>query len=333
MTLGLTLGDVTGIGPEVAAKALARAVAEDETTYVLIGDRAVVHHLCGCLGVEETLPDWSDRAAIPSRVYLHAPEPPLPPALPAGDPSAALAAVAWLREAGRMALAGELNAIVTAPVNKESILRAGQPFVGQTEFLAGLAGDPPHAMMLLGHDASGRWLRVVLVTTHLPLQAVPAAITPEAVARTLDLADLAGRQLALPRRRIGVCGLNPHAGEGGLLGTEDVTILQPAITAARSRGLDVQGPFGADTLFHQAWTGAYDLVVAMYHDQGLPPLKLVAFENGVNWTVGLPFIRTSPDHGTAYDLAGRGVADESSMLAAIRLARELAARRPGTPGA
>ncbi|MFM7103177.1 MAG: 4-hydroxythreonine-4-phosphate dehydrogenase PdxA, partial [Verrucomicrobiota bacterium] len=164
MTLGLTLGDVTGIGPEVAGKALARAVAEDDVTYVLIGDSPVVHHLCGCLGVEEALPDWSDRAIIPSRVYLHAPEPPLPPALPPGDPAAALAALAWLREAARMALGGELDALVTAPVNKEAILRAGHPFVGQTEFLAALAGNPPHAMMLLGHDPGGRWLRVVLVT-------------------------------------------------------------------------------------------------------------------------------------------------------------------------
>jgi 4-hydroxythreonine-4-phosphate dehydrogenase len=324
--LGITLGDITGIGPEVALKALAReVVADEDTRYVLIGDHAVVRELCGLLGVEADLPRWGERAAVASRVYVHDPEAaPLPRDLAPGAPVASLAAVRWLREGARLCLAGELVGLVTAPVSKEAIIRAGQPFIGQTEFLGELAGEKRTAMMLLGHDDRGRWLRVALATTHLPLKDIAVALTVEGIAQTIELAAEACARLGLARRRVAVCGLNPHAGEGGKVGHEELDIIAPAVALAKARGVDCHGPSAADTLFHRVFRGDFDAVVAMYHDQGLVPLKMVAFDSGVNWTLGLPFVRTSPDHGTAYDLAGRGEADPSSMAAAIRLARELA---------
>jgi 4-hydroxythreonine-4-phosphate dehydrogenase len=199
--------------------------------------------------------------------------------------------------------------------------------VGQTEFLSEIARAPGTVMMLLGHDDRGRWLRVALATTHLALKDVPARLTPDRIERAIERATEACRDLGLSSARIGVCGLNPHAGEGGEWGDEEARVIAPAVAAARGRGADATGPLPADTLFHRAYRGDFDAVVAMYHDQGLPPLKMVAFESGVNWTLGLPFVRTSPDHGTAYDIAGRGVADPSSMIAAIRLAKQIHAAR------
>ena len=181
-------------------------------------------------------------------------------------------------------------------------------------------------MMLLGHDDRGRWLRVALVTTHLPLRCVSDSLSAAKIERVIELAAQACHDLGLPRARVAVCGLNPHAGEGGDFGSEDAAIILPAVQATRRRGLEVSGPWPADTLFHLAYRDDFDAVVAMYHDQGLGPLKMIAFETGVNWTLGLPFIRTSPDHGTAYDIAGQGRANPSSMVAAIRLARQLARR-------
>lgn len=230
-------------------------------------------------------------------------------------------------DGARRCLAGEFQGLITGPVNKEAILQAGVPFVGQTEFLSQMAGTSRTAMMLLGHDDRGRWLRVVLVTTHLPLKNVASALTRDGVCQAIEMAALAATQLGLNRCRVGVCGLNPHAGEGGRMGREEIELIRPAVDSARAQGFDCFGPLPADTLFARAFSGEFDLVVAMYHDQGLVPLKMVAFENGVNWTVGLPFVRTSPDHGTAYDIAGQGIANPTSMEAAIALAGKLAAGR------
>jgi 4-hydroxythreonine-4-phosphate dehydrogenase len=182
-------------------------------------------------------------------------------------------------------------------------------------------------MMLLGQDDRGRWLRVALATTHLPIKLVSEHLTSAKIELVIELAAQACRDLGLPRARIAVCGLNPHAGEGGKMGTEEQTIIGPAVQAARRRQIEAIGPLSADALFYYAYRGDYDAVVAMYHDQGLVPLKMIGFDTGVNWTLGLPFIRTSPDHGTAYDIAGQGKANPSSMLAAIRLAKQLARRR------
>ena len=328
MILGITLGDVTGIGPEVTLKAVARAVADDDTSvYVLIGDAGVAQHYAGLLGLESDLPRWETRAQSPGRIYLLSPEQPLPTDLSLGHPLAAQSALDALRVGARLCLSRELTGMVTAPVSKEAILRSGEKFVGQTEFLAEFCHCQRFAMMLLGHDDRGRWLRVALATTHVPVKEIASTLTVATVRQAIELAVESTRQLGLARSRVGVCGLNPHAGEGGLLGREEVDIIRPAVEACRAAGMDVHGPFAADTLFHRVYRGDYDAVVAMYHDQGLVPLKMVAFDSGVNWTLGLPFVRTSPDHGTAYDLAGQGLADESSMLAAIRLARQLGATR------
>lgn len=230
-----------------------------------------------------------------------------------------------MRNGAGRCLRRELDALVTAPVNKESIIRAGHKnFVGQTEFLSGLANAKRTAMMLLGHDEHGRWLRVALATIHISIKSVPRKLTPEKITLAIELAAQACRDLGLPRAKIAVCGLNPHAGEGGEFGDEEIKVITPTVLAAQKRGLDVVGPLSGDTVFHYALRGDFDAVVAMYHDQGLAPLKAVAFDTGVNWTLGLPFIRTSPDHGTAYDIAGKGIANPSSMIAAIRLAKQLA---------
>jgi 4-hydroxythreonine-4-phosphate dehydrogenase len=217
--------------------------------------------------------------------------------------------------------------LVTAPVNKEAIIKLGKPFIGQTEYLSELAGADRTAMMLLGADDRGRWLRVALVTTHLPLRRVADSITEAKVELAIELAARACEDLDLPRAKVAVCGLNPHAGEGGKTGTEEITVISPAVTNMRNRGIDVEGPFAADTIFYYVFRGDYDAVVAMYHDQGLVPLKMIGFDSGVNWTLGLPFIRTSPDHGTAYNIAGQGKANPASMIAAIHLAKRLAAKR------
>ncbi len=329
LRLGISLGDVTGIGPEVTLKALALALtsAAADIRYVIIGDAPLVRDLNARLGLNLELED--DRGATPpARISVLDPlTRSLPPALAAGAPEAARAAVEWLRKGTALCLNNELDALVTAPVNKEAIMRAGIPFVGQTELLTELAGTARTAMMLLGRDDRDRWLRVALATTHLPLRRVAEELTTDKVATAIELAVTACRDLGLGRARIGVCGLNPHAGEGGAMGTEEISVLAPAVRAAQARGIDAVGPLSADALFYYAYRGDYDAVVAMYHDQGLVPLKMVAFEQGINWTLGLPFIRTSPDHGTAYDIAGQGRAQPSSMLAALRLAQQLALRR------
>jgi 4-hydroxythreonine-4-phosphate dehydrogenase len=322
--LGIALGDITGIGPEVTLKAIAAEAERDDTRYRLIGDAEHLRGLNRKLNLNLNLV-LASGTGTPGRFVIHASHSAaLPSTLPAGSPEAARAAVAWLREGAQLCLQGDAVALVTAPVNKEAIVRAGHAFVGQTEFLSELAGVGDTAMMLLGTDERGRWLRVALATNHLPLKSVSDHLTREKIERVIGLAAGACRDLGLPRARIAVCGLNPHAGEGGHMGTEEQTTIIPAVLAAQRRSLDVVGPLSADALFYYAYRGDYDAIVAMYHDQGLVPLKMVAFESGVNWTLGLPFIRTSPDHGTAYDIAGQGIASPCSMIAAIRLAKQLA---------
>ena len=369
--IGISLGDVTGIGPEVTLKALAAAQGSDDARYLLIGDVEHAQRLNRKLGLNlslETLHGALPKFSIEEqaqrreggtahirvtqlgatsqegtavlavlgkkpekdgRIFISNPfHEPLPQNLPSGAPEAAQAAVGWLREGARRCLDGELDALVTAPVNKEAIVRSGQGFVGQTEFLSEFSGAKRTAMMLLGQDDRGHWLRVALVTTHVPLKFVSDQITKEKIEMTIELATQACRDLGLKRTRIAICGLNPHAGEGGKIGTEEQTTIGPAVKAARERGLDVSGPMSADSLFYYAYRGEYDAVVAMYHDQGLVPLKMIGFETGVNWTLGLPFVRTSPDHGTAYDIAGKGLAQPSSMRAALELAKRLSVRAP-----
>ena len=325
--IGISLGDITGIGPEVTLKALSVEANADDTRYLLIGDAPHARRLNEQFGLKLPLHDYAGKDK-PGRIFLCHPLPDvLPLDLLEGSPAAARAAVAWVREGAERCLRDELDALVTAPVNKEAIVRAGQAFIGQTEFLSQLAGTDRTAMMLLGQDDRGRWLRVALATTHLPLKLVSDHLTQAKIEMVIELAAQACRDLGLPRACVAVCGLNPHAGEGGEMGTEEQTIITPAVRAARGRQINVVGPLSADALFYHAFRGDYDAVVAMYHDQGLVPLKMIGFESGVNWTLGLPFIRTSPDHGTAYDIAGQGKANPSSMLAALRLAKHLARKK------
>jgi 4-hydroxythreonine-4-phosphate dehydrogenase len=322
--IAISLGDVTGIGPEVTLKALAAEAEEDDTRYLLIGDSDCTAALYERLGSQLPLQPFSEFSAE-GRFFLHNPLcESLPTGLEPGSPAAARAAVAWLTDGAQRCLRHETDALVTAPLSKAAIVRSGQPFIGQTEFLSQLAGTDRTIMMLLGHDDRGRWLRVALATTHIPLKLVAEQLSAARIELAIELAARACQDLGLPRRRVAVCGLNPHAGEAGEFGREEIDLIEPAVASMQKKGVDVLGPLPADTLFHYAYRGDYDAVVAMYHDQGLGPLKMIAFENGVNWTLGLPFIRTSPDHGTAYDIAGQGRADPSSMRAAIRLAKQLA---------
>jgi 4-hydroxythreonine-4-phosphate dehydrogenase len=316
--IAITVGDVTGVGPEVTVKALGAELPQDDCSYVVFGEADQLRDLNARLrlGVDLQTPRISLQNATK-----------LPPKLPTGAPEAARAGLTWLRGAAAECLAKRADALVTAPVSKETILRTGEKFVGQTEFLSEIAGATRTSMMLLGADDRGRWLRVALATTHVPIKDVAANLTEQKVFDAIANAVQACVDLGLPRARVGVCGLNPHAGEGGQLGTEESIIIEPAVRRAKKQGLDVHGPFSADTLFYHVFRGEYDAVVAMYHDQGLVPLKMIGFERGVNWTLGLPFIRTSPDHGTAYDIAGKGVADPGSMIAALRLAKQLAKKR------
>ena len=324
--IGISLGDVTGVGPEVALKAVAAEAAADGAKYLFLGDPQYAGRQASAASLE--LQPFTDYAAPGRFFFLNPAADLLPETLPAGSPLAAGAAVAALREGAARCLRGELDALVTAPVNKESIIRAGhENFVGQTEFLSELAGTSRTAMMLLGHDDRNRWLRVALATIHIALKSVAEKLTAEKVTLAIELAAQSCRDLGLPRARVAVCGLNPHAGEGGKFGDEEITTIGPAVAAAQRRGFDVVGPLSGDTVFYYALRGDFDAVVAMYHDQGLAPLKAVAFDTGINWTLGLPFIRTSPDHGTAYDIAGRGLANPSSMRAAIQLARQLSRNR------
>ena len=323
--IAIALGDAGGIGPEVALKAVAEELDKDDSRYLLIGDAPSLLALNANLGLNLPL-DGKPKTLENARVRVRHPLPePLAANLQAGCPEHARAAMTWLREGARMCLCGEADALVTAPVNKEAIIRSGlKDFVGQTELLSALAKTERTAMMLLGCDERQRWLRVALATVHLPISRVAQLLTREKIELAIELAARACRDLGLPRARVAVCGLNPHAGEGGQIGTEEITTILPAVEAVRAKGIDVLGPLAADTLFHYAFRGDYDAVVAMYHDQGLVPLKMIGFDTGVNWTLGLPFIRTSPDHGTAYDIAGQGIANPSSMIAAIRLAKKLA---------
>jgi 4-hydroxythreonine-4-phosphate dehydrogenase len=218
------------------------------------------------------------------------------------------------------AIKGDVDAIATAPINKLAFAQAGLPWKGHTDLLAHLCGTSRVAMMFHAPE-----LKVVLITVHVPLSEVPALITPELVTQTIDLTRAALPQFGVITPRLAIAGLNPHAGEGGVLGVEDDRVLAPAVAAARARGIDVRGPFPADTVFVRASKGEFDCVIACYHDQGLIPVKLLAFGHAVNVTIGLPIIRTSVDHGTAFDIAGKGVADAGSMIEAVKLAARMAA--------
>jgi 4-hydroxythreonine-4-phosphate dehydrogenase len=309
--LALTVGDPAGIGPEVVLKALADS-GRPEADVVVYGSTQV-------------LAERAERfdLARPESLGVPVVDVPLTGPCPMGAPSAIggrAAAEAVLRAAAD-AKAGRVDGLVTAPLNKESLRAAGYPWPGHTEMLAEAAGTADVAMMFVGGG-----LKVVLLTIHRSLRSVPDAVTQDEIGR---IARLVRRDLVrhgVPQPRLALCGLNPHAGEGGLFGDEEQRVLIPAVLALRAEGLDIAGPFPADSLFVRAVRGEFDAVMAGYHDQGLIPVKLLAFGHAVNVTIGLPFVRTSVDHGTGFDIVAKGVADGSSMVQAMTLAADLVAR-------
>ncbi len=303
--LALTLGDPAGIGPEVVLRALA-AADRPRAELTVYGSRAVLHERARRF----SLPMPEESGAALADVPLSGS---ITPGVcsASGGHAAAQAVLAAVRDA----LAGRVDALVTGPLNKESLHAAGYPWPGHTEMLAEVAGTPDVAMMFVGGA-----LRVVLVTIHRALASVPAAVTRPELERVVRLLHRELPRFGAKRRAIGVCGLNPHAGEGGLFGREEIEVIAPAVAALAREGLDVRGPFPADTLFVRAMRGEFDAVVAHYHDQGLIPVKLAAFGHAVNVTLGLPFVRTSVDHGTGFDIVEQGIADGSSLVEAMRVA-------------
>jgi 4-hydroxythreonine-4-phosphate dehydrogenase len=329
--LGVTMGDPAGVGPEIIARAFAEPAVIASSRPVVIGSAAIMKEALGLVGsplalhVVRGIADSRWEAQTLECLDLGNVE---AATLPRGEVSAAAgrAAYDYIERAIRLAQAGEIHGIVTAPVNKEALAAAGVRHSGHTEILAELSHTRDYAMLLMGKE-----LRVIHVTTHVALRRVPDLVTRDRVLTTIRLAQRTMEGLGKPRARIAVAGLNPHAGEDGLFGDEEKREIVPAITAARGEGMTVIGPIPADTLFSRARGGEFDIVVAMYHDQGHIPVKTLGFEydesrktwtglSGVNVTVGLPFLRVSVDHGTAFDRAWKGAANHESMTEAIEVA-------------
>jgi len=329
--IGITMGDPVGIGPEIIIKALSRSRIHTRCRSFVLGDsrlfQKTVRQLSVPLKVQTLMDLGQGRFSRKILNVLHLPVEDLDHLQP-GVPnrSAGIAMLQAITQGTELALKGEIAALVTAPIPKEALRLVGSPHPGHTELLADLSGKPAVRMMLIG----GR-LRVILVTTHAALSEVPKLITTPKVLTTVELANASLKKyFGIRRPRIAVAGLNPHAGEGGLFGQEDQALIRPAVEQAKASGIQAVGPLPPDSLFHQAYRGDYDIVVAMYHDQGLIPLKMLSFGHAVNITVGLPFIRTSVDHGTAYDIAGKGIADPSSLIAAIELAVKMVKTQTGS---
>lgn len=320
--IAVTSGEPAGIGPDICMALARRELAAD---IVVLADRGMLGERARALGLEPLASCYIPGGAVPRGVsVLHvAVRRPVRAGKP--DPANSPYVLELLDRATAGCMTGEFSAMTTAPVNKAVINDAGIPFSGHTEYLAGCAGVALPVMMLVGGG-----MRVALVTTHLPLAQVPAAITRERVGGTLRiLAAALTSRFGVSRPRILVAGLNPHAGDGGYLGGEDSAVIAPALAEARNAGIDAIGPLPADTLFNPRNLAGADAVLAMYHDQGLPVLKYASFGEGVNITLGLPFVRTSVDHGTAIELAATGRAESGSLLAAVEHAVALVAVRPG----
>lgn len=331
-SIAVTCGEPAGIGPEILAMLAQRQIGQRfRARLVFVGDRELLAERAKRIGLAPTYVGY-DPVAFGPRNAIEVLDQPVAvvPAPGHPDTTNARSVLATLERACDGCMAGEFAAMVTAPVQKSAIEEGGIAFSGHTEFLAERSRTPHVVMMLVGGDAA-RPLRVALVTTHLPLKDVAAALTREKVRTALEIVARELRdKFGLEAPRIAVCGLNPHAGESGHLGREEIDVIAPAIAEIRAQHVEIAGPIPADTVFVASIASGYDAIVAMYHDQGLPVLKAASFGHGVNITLGLPFIRTSVDHGTALDLAGdatlAGTADPGSLLAAVDLAIALAPR-------
>jgi 4-hydroxythreonine-4-phosphate dehydrogenase len=328
--LALSLGDPAGIGPEIVGKAW-RALKDDGPVFFVVGDAQAVAAAPGAgrLPIRKiSSPDEANGAFATAIPVLDLP---LRAPVIAGQPSAAAAPaiIQWIETAVGLAMSGTVGGVVTAPIAKAPLYEAGFKFPGHTEFLGELTAAQHHdgargpVMMLTAQD-----LRVTLATVHEPIAKVPGKLSIEAIVNTgLVTAQALRRDFGVASPRLAVAGLNPHAGEGGGLGREEIEIVGPAIRALKDLGVDARGPYPADSLFPAEVRATYDAALCMYHDQALIPVKMLDFWGGVNVTLGLPIVRTSPDHGTAFDIAGRGIARADSLIAAIRLADEIARRR------
>ena len=333
--LAVTMGDPAGIGPEIivkAARTLAPRLTAGEMRLLVIGHATALDQACAALG-HPAFPRAEADGDFPPLALLPAGAEQAPIATGRMSPEAGRFSFLAVDQAVRLALAGRIAAIVTAPLNKEALNLAGYKYAGHTDMLADLTGQKTSVMML----AHGN-MRVSHVTTHVALEKVPALVTPERVRRTIDLTHDALRRMGIARPHIAVAALNPHAGEGGLFGTQDTDVTAPVVAQCNAEGMHVSGPIPGDTVFVKLRGGQYDAVVAMYHDQGHIPVKLLGFQmnpatgtfdslSGVNITLGLPVIRTSVDHGTAFDIAGRGIANADSMVEAIEVALQMTAAK------
>jgi 4-hydroxythreonine-4-phosphate dehydrogenase len=309
--IGITIGDINGIGPEVALKAIRSGRWPDDVRFVLIGSETIVREQAAAMKLP--LSRKIEFQDVGEKIKWQ-------------PGSIRIGASRLAEQAIRRAVVGcqseEFGAMVTAPICKEGFSKAGIHVPGHTEFLAELTGAKNFGMMLLGGG-----LRVMLVTRHIPVSEVPAALTKKNIREHIELTGKALKLFGLKNGKIGVCGLNPHAGDGGVIGREEIELINPAIRAVRKKGFNVSDAVPADTIFYEALRGDYDAVVAMYHDQGLGPLKMIGFDEGINVTLGLPIIRTSPDHGTAFGIAGKNKASARSMKNAIALAIEMAGKK------
>jgi len=322
--IALTIGEPAGIGPELAVAAWQRLGAR--RPFFVLGDP---DHLRGLGAPIRTIsaPAEAAHASLSGLpVLTHAFPAPAVPGRP--DPRNAEAVITTIAHAVDLVMRGQAGALTTGPIHKKALIEgAGFAYPGHTEYLAHLAGVDRVAMMLAGPD-----LRVVPTTIHIPLKDVPGALDASLLSDTIRLTDAAlRRDFGVEHPRIAVAGLNPHAGEGGVMGREEIEIIAPVIEALRTEGFGLTGPHSADTMFHAAARATYDAAVAMYHDQALIPIKTLAFDEGVNVTLGLPFVRTSPDHGTAFDIAGKGRANPASLIAALDMAAGMAAARAARP--
>ena len=308
--IGITMGDPAGVGPEISVKALAEMSAADRARTLIYGNLATLEAAKAAVGVDVDL-----TGRVVNIDYAGAP-------LPWGQLSAVAgdAAFQFIEKAVRDAEAGRIGCIVTAPINKEALNMAGHHYDGHTGMLRSLSGSQA-AYMLLASDR----LKVIHVSTHVSLQEAIRRSTTERVLATIRAGNNHLKRIGIANPRIAVAGINPHCGENGLFGTEDDDQIAPAVKLALAEGIDAKGPISADTVFHRAYNGAFDLVIAQYHDQGHIPIKLVAFDDAVNVSVELPIDRTSVDHGTAFDIAGKGIANHGNMNAAIAYARKLVA--------
>ncbi len=310
--VALTIGDPAGIGTEIVIKALADSQVARLARWIVVGDSSVVEVVERVIGLRLQSATMHDARALAGPDDF---------AFGKLDARSGMAALEYVRIATELCLRGDADAMVTAPLNKEAVTAGGRPFSGHTEYIAELCGVKESRMLL-----SSEKLSTVHVTTHLPLRAA-CDLSAERILLTIRLGNDAMKLLGFGRPRIAVCGLNPHAGEHGLFGDEDQRSIVPAVEAARREGIQCSGPHAGDTIFLQAARGAYDLVVAMYHDQGHIPMKLIDFEGTVNISLGIPIIRTSVDHGTAFDIAGKNQADARSMKEAMRVAARMASTR------